>query len=145
MASVLFGATTLSSCFKDDYNYDSYYNVYATGMITDSISGSAISNIQVIMYRKLSEEQTLATTPDSLLCDTVLSNAYGEYLIGDVKRKSVSLTYGLHFFDTDKRYVTREIEFGIHNISYYFSGGNYTWKYQYSPALSRIKELTPKE
>jgi hypothetical protein len=99
-----------------------------------------IKNLQVIMYRKMEEKQTLMTTVDSLICDTVYSDAYGKYRVCELDKTEISLTYGIHISDTTSQpqYRTIEEECYMPNAQQYIKNGKYEIVYGFSPIVYTV-------
>lgn len=137
-AALMVAASALTGCFKNDYDYKSLYTVRMNGYTVDSATLGPVSDIRVIMFRKLKEEQTLATTPDSLICDTAFTDARGYYNLGEERKTTVSLSYALNFTDQGGRYEEQESEINITKYMYTFTGGAYTWNIAYTPSLIKV-------
>lgn len=138
-AAVALAAISLVACFpEDDYPTPTHSDVVIEGTLKDYYQ-KPVEGLQVIMYRKMEEKQTLMTTADSLICDTVYSDASGKYQVSELNQATISLTYGIHISDTTSQHTYRTIEQECYmpDGKQYIKNGKYEIVYGFSPIIYR--------
>lgn len=145
IAAIALATISLAGCFpEDDYPTITQSDVTIEGTLKDYYQ-RPVEGLQVIMYRKMSEKQTLVTTADSLICDTVYTDVSGIYKIQELNQSEVSLSYGIHISDTtnistdpmefQSKYRTIEHECSMLDARQYVKNNKYELVYTFSPII----------
>lgn len=137
IAAAAFAAVALVGCFPEGEPTPTLSDVVIEGTLKDYYQ-KPIEGLQVIMYRKMEEKQTLMTTPDSLICDTTYSDAYGKYQARENNKEVIAINYGIHISDTTQQEKYRTIEEECYlpgNAKQYIKNGKYEIVYTFSPII----------
>jgi hypothetical protein len=140
IAAIALASFSLAGCFpEDNYPTITQSDITIEGSLKDYYQ-KPIEGLQIVMYRKMEEKQTLLTTADSLICDTVYSDASGFYRVQELSQSEVSLTYGIHISDTSAtaKYRTIEQECSMLDARQYVKNNKYELVYQFSPIIYTI-------
>lgn len=108
VAALLAATATLSGCFHTDGpSTFTTGDVIIEGKITDyyqqpinKVPNTLNSDsVMVVLYRVTTKDQTIAVTPNDLICDTCYADKTGWYQVKDADQTEISNVYGLYIAD----------------------------------------------